>query len=641
MFVVALPISYRITMMQCYGILCKLILSLICFAIQTDLRAQCAAPINSYPYSEDFETGNGNWVRSSADHWEWGQIISKPVITSASSGNRCWVVGGFSGSSYNSGSSILQSPCFDISSLADPEISFKIFWETERRFDGLGLQYSTDAGLNWNNLGSVNSNSNCEGTNWFNFDPVNFVGGPGWTGNIQVTSGSCVGGGGSGSWLTARHSLSSLAGATSVLFRFTFAAGTTCNDFDGVAIDDVRLGEAVPDSAGFDYTCSAGATAAFTSSVIGCKTGLTWDFGDPASGPDNISSQDNPSHVFSAPGNYTVSLTVNFFSGASIVVRKPITVVSVSASILNTIKCKADQTGIISVQVNPPGTYNYSWDTSPAQTTSTVSGLGAGTYTVIVSSAGSCAVSVPVLLTEPPLLTQSISITDATCGSGNGSITATVSGGTIPYSYTWSNGTVLPTAANLSPGAYSLTVLDANGCFIRTVNLQVNNSNIPVRVFLGNDTTICPGEKLVLDPGNHTTYLWQDNSNAPFYQVTTTGLYAVTVTDASGCTGSDSIQVTVDCTGVYFPSAFTPNADGTNDWFGPLPLTVIPALSNYRLNIYGRWGQLVFSSTDPYQKWDGIYKGKYAHPQVYTWVATYTIGNRITETQKGTVTIIR
>lgn len=627
--------------LQLYKYLCRLMLSLMWLAIHADLQAQCASPINAYPYTEDFEAGNGNWVRSSTDHWEWGQIFSKPVITSAASGSRCWLVGGFSGSSYSSGSSYLQSPCFDISSLADPEISFSIFWETERRFDGLSFQYSLDAGANWSNLGSINSNSSCEGTNWFNFDPVNFVGGPGWTGNIQATTGSCVGGGGSAAWLTARHSLSSIAGATGVLFRFVFAAGTTCNEFDGVAIDDVKIGEAIPDSAGFNFTCNAAISATFTSSIAGCIAGLSWDFGDPASGSNNSSTIENPTHVFSAPGNYDVSLTVNFVSGVSVFVTKPISVFAVSATILNTIKCNGSQTGAITVNADPPGTYTYSWDTNPVQNTQSISGLGAGTYTVTVSSAGSCAVAVPVLLTEPVLLTQNISISDATCGSGNGSISATVSGGTVPYSYTWSNGTVLPTAGNLFPGTYSLTVLDANGCFIRTVNLQVNNSNIPVQVFLGNDTTICPGDKLVLDPGNHAAYVWQDNSTTPVFSVTTTGLYAVTVTDASGCTGSDSIRVTVDCTAVFFPSAFTPNSDGLNDWFGPLPSTVLPTLSNYRLNVYGRWGQLVFSTSDPYQKWDGVYKGKYAHPQVYTWVASYTIGNRITETQKGTVTIIR
>ena len=641
MFVVALPISYRNMKKQLYSILWKLLLSLICLVIQTDLRAQCTAPINSYPYSEDFEAGNGNWVRSSADHWEWGQIISKPVITAAASGNHCWLAGGFSGSSYNSGSSILQSPCFDISSLADPEISFKIFWETERRFDGLGLQYSTDAGLNWNNLGSVNSNNNCEGTNWFNFDPVNFVGGPGWTGNIQVTSGSCVGGGGSGAWLTARHSLSSLAGATSVLFRFTFAAGTTCNDFDGVAIDDIQLGEAVPASAGFSYSCQTGLTAAFTSSVVGCKTSMLWDFGDLASGANNSSSLENPVHIFSAPGNYTVTLTVSFVSGASIVVNKPITIISVATTVLNPIRCNGDLTGILSASTSPSGSYNYSWDTNPVQNTSSISSLGAGTYTVTVTGAGVCSVSVPTTLVQPTVLTQTISITDATCGLSNGTITASISGGTAPYSYRWSTGGVLPSVQNLGPGNYSLFVLDASGCGISTVNLVVNSVSIPVLVNLGNDTTICPGEQLLLDAGNHAAYVWQDDFRGPVYAVSATGLYYVTVTDVSGCKGSDSIRVTVDCTEVFFPAAFTPNGDGSNDFFGPLPYSALPALRNYRLSIFGRWGQLVYSSSDPYQKWDGNYEGKFAHPQVYTWVATYTIGNRITETQKGTVTIIR
>lgn len=609
--------------------------------IQQGLFAQCTSPVSSFPYFDDFEASNGNWVKSNSDHWEWGQIFTKPVITAAASGTKCWLVGGFSTSSYNSGNSFLQSPCFDISALINPQVSFKIFWETERRFDGAAFQYSLDGGSNWLNLGSVNSNANCEGSNWFNVDPVNFLAGPGWSGNIQSTSGSCVGGGGSGSWLTATHSLSSIAGATEVIFRFSFAAGLTCNEFDGFAMDDFEIGEAAPNSVDFNYTCSANSAVAFNSSITGCKTGLSWDFGDPASGSNNISSVDNPTHSFSAPGNYTVTLTTNFVSGPPIVITKNISVIAVSASLVGSIRCNSDQSVNITANVNPPGTYNYSWDTNPVQTTATINNMGAGTYTVTVSGTNVCSVSLPVTLVQPAMLTQILNISDATCGSGNGVASVTVTGGTVPYSYTWSNGSSTASASNLFPGTYSLFVLDANGCAISTINIRVNNIALPVSVFLGNDTTICPGEKLVLNPGNFSSYIWQDNSVTPTYSVTASGLYSVSVTDAAGCKGTDSIRVTVECTDVYFPSAFTPNGDGVNDGFGPLPLTALPTLKNYRLNIYGRWGELIFSAADPYSKWDGRYKGKFSHSQTYTWVATYSVSDKIPVIQKGTVIVIR
>ena len=82
--------------------------------------AQCTGGINSFPYNEGFETSTGSWVSGGAGNdWAWG-TPSKPVISSAGGGSKCWVIGGLTGSSYtNAEASWLQSPCFDFSSLHD------------------------------------------------------------------------------------------------------------------------------------------------------------------------------------------------------------------------------------------------------------------------------------------------------------------------------------------------------------------------------------------------------------------------------------------------------------------------------------------------------------------------------------------
>ena len=241
--------------------------------LQQNTYAQCTTPINTFPYNEGFENSDGNWISGgTSSDWTWGQP-AKTVINAAGGGSKCWVIGGLSGSSYNGGEkSWLQSPCFDISSLSNPQVSFKVFWEMERRYDGAAFEYSINNGTSWNLVGSINSNSNCSGQNWFNYDPINFLGSAGWSGNIQATSGSCQGTGGSGGWLTAKHSLSNMAVATAVIFRFTFAAGITCNAFDGFAIDDIQIGEATPNSADFTYTCAANSTLVFSSNIIGYCT---------------------------------------------------------------------------------------------------------------------------------------------------------------------------------------------------------------------------------------------------------------------------------------------------------------------------------------------------------------------------------
>lgn len=606
--------------------------------------AQCTTPtpISTFPYTEGFEASEGNWVRSSVAHWEWGQINNKPLITAAGGGLKCWIVGGYSGSQYNSGSSFVQSPCFDISSLSKPEISFKVFWETERRYDGVSFQYSLDGGLVWNVLGAANSNDGCSIQNWFNYDPIFTSNLPGWSGNIQQTSGSCQGGGGSGQWVTATHTLASIAGATNVMFRFYFSAGTTCNNFDGFAFDDVRIGEAPVNSTNFTYTCGANNSIDFTALITGCTTAIDWNFGDMASGANNTSTAQTPTHIFTSPGSYTITLNADFVSGPSIAVTKTINVIAVNTSAGQPVACNSGHDGSATVTVNPPsGSYNYAWDTNPVQTTATITGLGAGTYTVTVSGTNVCTTSSSVTLTDPPALAVTTTITDATCKANNGSIATAVSGGTGTYTYTWSNSSAGPSINDLSPGVYSVLVTDANGCMVNTGNLTIKSVAVPVSVSLGKDTTICPNTKIILAPGSFASYLWQDNSTAPAFTVNSAGTYSVKVTDAIGCTGTASVNILPGCLELYFPSAFTPNSDGRNETFGPLPSFNLSSVKNYRLTIYGRWGEVLFTSTDPYKKWDGTFKGKPLPTQVCTWTASYTQNNLLPEFRSGTISIIR
>ncbi len=168
--------------------------------------------------------------------------------------------------------------------------------------------------------------------NWFTYTPIQYLSDePGWSGNIQTSGGSggnCVYGMGSGNWVFAKHNMGLLAGAGNVMFRFYFGAGTQCNDFDGFAIDDIHIDETPPPNvANFSYTCGLNGEVQFTNNSSACS--VQWDFGDPASG-SNTSSQVNPVHTFSVPGqSYTVTLTANFPSGPA---YKTITIYTLAAT---------------------------------------------------------------------------------------------------------------------------------------------------------------------------------------------------------------------------------------------------------------------------------------------------------------------
>ncbi|HLP21733.1 MAG TPA: hypothetical protein VK174_15575, partial [Chitinophagales bacterium] len=222
------------------------------------VQAQC---ITSFPYSEDFEAGNGNWASGgTGDDWAWG-VVSKGYIQTAASGSNCWVTGGLTNSFYNLGElSYVQSPCFDFSGMQKPYIRFNIYWETENGYDGAGFQYSTDGGTSWQNVGAYTGVS-CQNNAWFNNSNINYLGGftsvrHGWSGNVQQNSGGCQGGNGSGRWINASQCMPYLAGQSNVLFRFIFGAGTQCNDYDGFAFDDVYISEAPAGNFDFTYACA-------------------------------------------------------------------------------------------------------------------------------------------------------------------------------------------------------------------------------------------------------------------------------------------------------------------------------------------------------------------------------------------------
>ncbi len=605
------------------------------------LVAQCVNAINAFPYTEDFEANNGNWVTGgTSSDWIWG-TPSKNVINRAGSGTKCWMTGSLTSGGYNNGqNSWVQSPCFDLSGLVNPQLAFKIFWETEKRYDGASLQYSIDNGNNWQVLGSINSNSNCTGSNWFNTASVTSLGYTGWSGNIQPTS-PCSGGAGdgSGSWLIAKHTLVNLAGQTGVLFRFTFAAGTQCNTYDGFAIDSISISEALPNTASFNYNCTGNNSISFFNTSSACAISYAWNFGDPSSGSNNFSGAENPSHVFSSPGIYNIALQVAYPGNILVSASSTITVIGVTTNILQNILCNGNATGSVTALVNGAnGSFNYEWNTTPPQTTATINQLAAGTYTVTVSGNNVCATTATITLSQPTPITAQTQITNVICQK-KGSILTNISGGTEPYTYTWNNGNNNASLLNINKGVYDLTVTDNNGCSVLIQNINVDSTTNSIAVALGNDTSFCPGNQLTLNAGSFANYIWHNNSNSSTFIADKTGIYWVKVTDADGCTASDTLKVTVDCSDLFFPTAFTPDKNGLNDLFGPIGN--LASVRNYSFQIFGRWGDVVFNSTNPYFKWNGKIKGKDADAGTFIWTASYAINGQPVQQQRGIVVLIK
>lgn len=150
---------------------------------------------------------------------------------------------------------------------------------------------------------------------------------------------------------------------------------------------------------------------------------------------------------------------------------------------------------------------------------------------------------------------------------------------------------------------------------------------LPV-VDLGQDTIVCRGVKLLLNPvysGDVNTISWQDGPFLSERRLLTNepGKYKVKVRNQWGCESRDQIQLQEKLCGcdIYLPTVFTPNGDGKNDMFKPV-VYCVP--KRFRFQVYNRWGQLVFSTTNAAEGWNGMVRsGSHAEIGNYAWIIEY------------------
>jgi gliding motility-associated-like protein len=255
-------------------------------------------------------------------------------------------------------------------------------------------------------------------------------------------------------------------------------------------------------------------------------------------------------------GSYIITVTdsLGCTASATAVITEP-TPIGLGITSTTNVSCIGGANGTATV-AGSGGTpiYTYAW--SPITSTSpTVTGLAAGTYIATVTDQNSCSTSISIIITEPATLLASVgTVTDPSCyNSNNGAIASTVTGGTIPYNYLWSNGQTGSTATGLIAGPYSLTVTDANGC---TASLNITLTQ-PTQVITtaGMNDTICLGSSGTVTAtasggvGGYY-YAWQPGSviNGGTFNITppSSTTYTVVAFDANGCAGTpDTVSAIV------------------------------------------------------------------------------------------------
>lgn len=369
---------------------------------------------------------------------------------------------------------------------------------------------------------------------------------------------------------------------------------------------------------------ATGGTGAFQYSIDGGSTfQASGSFGSVLAGTYNIVVED-------ANGcQTTTSVTVVNADGPVI------------TSIVETDEtCFGDNDGSVSVTATGSAPIMYSFNGGTYQSSGVFAGAS-GTITIDVEDGNGCIVSTTATIEAASQLVLTTNSTDAVCGQDNGIAEVIASGGAGNYAYLWndSQGQTNNVATNLSAGTYGVVVTDGNGCEDSVSVTIISGSTMTVNVDVTHES--CPDEQDGIIAASVSggqppyEYLWSNGETTAVIENLAVGDYTLTVSDDDDCIVTLIIPIENeggDC--IHIPTAISPNADGANDTW------VIGGLEDYPdavVEIYNRWGSLLFSSNDYQNDWNGTYEGENVSAGVYYYVIKLDEDTTYT----GSITVIR
>ncbi|HEY1062014.1 MAG TPA: SprB repeat-containing protein, partial [Daejeonella sp.] len=327
-----------------------------------------------------------------------------------------------------------------------------------------------------------------------------------------------------------------------------------------------------------NVNCFGESTGAINLTVSGgtAPYSYTWSSGQST---EDISSL--------AAGSYTITVTDSKGCTATetILITQPLAALTLSSTQTN-INCFGESTGAINLTVSG-GTAPYSYSWSSGQSTEDISSLAAGSYTITITDSKGCSATETILITQPlAALTLTTTQTNINCfGESTGAINLTVSGGTAPYSYSWSSGQTTEDISSLAAGSYTITVTDSKGC-TATETILITQPLAALTLSSTQTNINCFGEStgainLTVSGGTAPySYNWSSGQSTEDLSSLTAGSYTVTVTDSKGCTATETIQITQPLAALTLSSTQT-NINCFGESTGAINLTVSGGTAPY------------------------------------------------------------
>jgi gliding motility-associated-like protein len=452
----------------------------------------------------------------------------------------------------------------------------------------------------------------------------------------------------------------------------TLLAGTytlTVTDDNGCTISqssiitqpaDVFIGFTVS-----NVSCFDGNDGSITANVISGGTApfsFQWDA--------NANNQATATASGLIAGSYSVVVTddngCSYTSNTS--VSQPLDSISLSMQTQD-ITCAGSNNGIATVTANggTPG-YTYLWNDPSAQTNAQATNLAAGSYQVTVTDNNACIQIANAIINEPAPITN-VPVTDTTnCfGDATGAISIQAGGGTsLGYAYSIDGGETFqnsPDFFNLAAGVYEVVVQDLGSpvdCYSETVLATVFEQPFFSFEVAPSDTTLQLEESVTLELLVNSPF-YDESSIAQVTWYPTTGLNCFDCVDPTVLTydsyteytatvyyeGDDAVLCNAMVTTIiivennlqlFIPNAFTPGSfDNVNNVFEVFG----EGIEYMTMQVYNRWGEKIFESSNQRVSWDGTYQGLLQNPGVYTYYigVEYLDGKKIDK--KGSVTLIR